>query len=141
MECTALVIYEDWHKLLMKQQQEMILRCHGVTMSEEQLERLNERVDIWIDRIGRTKEVINKAADAIRRLLDKLSNLWKSTLHFVVDNLKKVFDNSNLVLTLTKHNKKYNHLHIKQYFVKTWYYKNQFKLVKMHICIANHVKR
>lgn len=81
MECTALVVYEDWHKLQARQQMKMMLRCHGITMSDEQLERLND----WIDSV---KEAIRRATDALMELFKKLLEALEPTLHRDVDSLK-----------------------------------------------------
>lgn len=72
--CTALVVYEDWHKLQARQQMKMMLRCHGITVSDEQIERLNS----WI---GSVKEAIRRASDALMELFKKLSEALESTLY------------------------------------------------------------
>ena len=140
MECTALVVYEDWHKLQARQQMKMMLRCHGITMSDEQLERLNA----WIDSV---KEAIHIAADALTELFKKLSEALEPTLHRVANSLKEFFDNLDLSnyddsdTVLMKCYNRYNYLHTKQYIAQKQYYNNQFKLARMHICVANHIKR
>lgn len=140
MECTALVVYEDWHKLQARQQMKMMLRCHGITMSDEQLERLNA----WMDSV---KEAIHRAADALSELFKKLSEALEPILHRVANSLKEFFDNLDLNsyddsnTVLMKRYNKYNYLHTKQYIAQKQYYNNQFKLARMHICVANHIKR
>lgn len=89
MECTALVVYEDWHKLQARQQMKMMLRCHGITMSDEQLERLNA----WMDGV---KEAIHRAADVLMELFKKLSEALEPTLHRVANSLKEFFDSLDL---------------------------------------------
>ena len=139
MKCTALVVYEDWHKLQVRQQMKMMLRCRGITISNEQLERLN----VWIDGV---KEAINRAADALTELLEKLLKALEPKLHRAVNSLKDFFDaldlssydNSNTVLA--KCYNRYNYLHAKQYIAQKQYYNNQFKLARMHICVVNHTK-
>lgn len=139
MECTALVVYEDWYKLQARQQMKMMLRCCGITMSDEQLERLNA----WMDGV---KEAINRAADALMELFKKLSEALESTLHRVANNLKEFFDNLDLNsyddsdTVLMKCYNRYDYLHTKQYIAQKQYYNNQFKLARMHICVANHIK-
>lgn len=140
MECTALVVYEDWHKLQARQQMKMMLRCHGITMSDEQLERLNA----WMDSV---KEAIHRAADALSELFKKLSEALEPILHRVANSLKEFFDNLDLNsyddsnTVLMKRYNRYNYLHTKQYIAQKQYYNNQFKLARMHICVANHIKR
>lgn len=140
MECTALVVYEDWHKLQARQQMKMMLRCHGITMSDEQLERLNA----WVDSV---KEAIHRAADALSELFKKLSEALEPTLHRVANSLKEFFDNLDLNsyddsnTVLMKRYNRYNYLHTKQYIAQKQYYNNQFKLARRHICVANHIKR
>ena len=140
MECTALVVYEDWHKLQARQQMKMMLQCHGITMSDEQLERLNA----WMDSV---REAIHRAADALTELFKKLSEALEPTLHRVANNLKEFFDNLDLNsyddsdTVLMKCYNRYNHLHTKQYIAQKQYYNNQFKLTKMHTCVVNHIKR
>ena len=140
MECTALVVYEDWHKLQARQQMKMMLRCHGITMSDERLERLNA----WMDSI---MEAIHRAADALTELFKKLSEALEPTLHRVANSLKEFFDNLDLNsyddsnTVLMKRYNRYNYLHTKQYIAQKQYYNNQFKLARMHICVANHIKR
>ena len=140
MECTALVVYEDWHKLQARQQMKMMLRCHGITMSDEQLERLNA----WVDS---AKEAIHRAADALTELFKKLSEALELTLHRVANSLKEFFDNLDLNsyddsnTVLMKRYNRYNYLHTKQYIAQKQYYNNQFKLARMHICVANRIKR
>lgn len=144
MECTALVVYEDWHKLQARQQMKMMLRCHGITMSDEQLERLNAWVDSVVDSV---KEAIHRAADALSELFKKLSEALEPTLHRVANSLKEFFDNLDLNsyddsnTVLMKRYNRYNYLHTKQYIAQKQYYNNQFKLARMHICVANHIKR
>ena len=140
MECTALVVYEDWHKLQARQQIKMMLRCRGITMSDEQLERLNA----WMDGV---KEAIHIAADALMELFKKLSEALEPTLHRVANSLKEFFDSLDLSshddsdTVLMKRYNRYNYLYTKQYIAQKQYYKNQFKLAKMHICIVNHIKQ
>ena len=140
MECTALVVYEDWHKLQARQQMKMMLRCHGITMSDGQLERLND----WLDSV---REAICRAADALTELFKKFSEAWESTLHHAVDSLKEFFDDLDLNsyddsdTVLMKCYNRYDYLHTKQYIAQKQYYNNQFKLARMHICVANHIKR
>lgn len=140
MECTALVVYEDWHKLQARQQMKMMLRCHGITMSDKQLERLNA----WVDSV---KEAIHRAADALSELFKKLLEALEPTLHRVANSLKEFFDNLDLNsyddsnTVLMKRYNRYNYLHTKQYIAQKQYYNNQFKLARMHICVANHIKR
>lgn len=140
MECTALVVYEDWHKLQARQQMKMMLRCHGITMSDEQLERLNA----WMDSM---MEAIHRAADALTELFKKLSEALEPTLHRVANSLKEFFDNLDLNsyddsnTVLMKRYNRYNYLHTKQYIAQKQYYNNQFKLARMHIRVANHIKR
>lgn len=140
MECTALVVYEDWHKLQARQQMKMMLRCHGITMSDEQLERLNA----WMDSV---KEAIHRAADALMELFKKLSEALEPTLHRVANSLKEFFDSLDLNgyddsdTVLMKCYNRYSYLHTKQYIAQKQYYNNQFKLARMHICVANHIKR
>ena len=140
MECTALVVYEDWHKLQVRQRMKMMLRCHGITMSDEQLERLNA----WM---GSVKEAIHRAADALTELFKKLSEALEPTLHRVANSLKEFFDNLDLNsyddsdTVLMKCYNRYNYLHTKQYIAQKQYYNNQFKLTRMHICVANRIKR
>lgn len=145
MECTALVVYEDWHKLQARQQMKMMLRCHGITMSDERLERLNA----WVDSV---KEAIHRAADALTELsltelFKKLLEALEPTLHRVANSLKEFFDNLDLNsyddsnTVLMKRYNRYNYLHTKQYIAQKQYYNNQFKLARMHICVANHIKR
>ena len=140
MECTALVVYEDWHKLQARQQLKMMLQCHGITMSDEQLERLNA----WM---GSVKEAIHRAADALTELFKKLSDALEPTLHRVANSLKEFFDNLDLSsnddsnTVLMKCYNRYNYMHTKQYIAQKQYYNNQFKLARMHICVANHIKR
>lgn len=140
MECTALVVYEDWHKLQARQQMKMMLRCHGITMSDEQLERLNA----WMNSM---MEAIHRAADALTELFKKLSEALEPTLHRVANSLKEFFDNLDLNsyddsnTVLMKRYNRYNYLHTKQYIAQKQYYNNQFKLARMHICVANHIKR
>lgn len=140
MECTALVVYEDWHKLQARQQMKMMLRCHGITMSDEQLERLNA----WMDSM---MEAIHRAADALTELFKKLSEALEPTLHRIANSLKEFFDNLDLNsyddsnTVLMKRYNRYNYLHTKQYIAQKQYYNNQFKLARMHICVANHIKR
>ena len=140
MECTALVVYEDWHKLQVRQQMKMMLRCHGITMSDKQLERLSS----WIDEV---KEADRKAADALMELFKKLSEALEPTLHRVANSLKEFFDNLDLNsyddsdTVLMKCYNRYDYLHTKQYIAQKKYYNNQFKLARMHICVANHIKR
>lgn len=140
MECTALVVYEDWHKLQARQQMKMMLRCRGITMSDEQLERLNA----WIDGV---KEAIHRSADALAELFKKLSEVLEPMLHHVANSLKEFFDNLDLNsyddsdTVLMKHYNRYNYLHTKQYIAQKQYYNNQFKLARVHICVVNHVKR
>lgn len=140
MECTALVIYEDWHKLQARQQMKMMLRCHGITISDEQLERLNA----WMDSV---REAIYRADDALTELFKKLSEALEPTLHRVTNSLKEFFDNLDLNsyddsdTVLMKCYNRYNYLHTKQYIAQKQYYNNQFKLARMHTCIANHIKR
>lgn len=140
MECTALVVYEDWHKLQARQQMKMMLRCHGITMSDEQLERLNA----WIDSV---REAVRRAADALTELFKKLSEALEPTLHRVANSLKEFFDSLDLNgyddsdTVLMKCYNRYNYLHTKQYIAQKQYYNNQFKLARMHICVANHIKR
>lgn len=140
MERTALVVYEAWHKLQARQQMKMMLRCHGITMSDEQLERLNA----WVDSV---KEAIHRAADALSELFKKLSEALEPTLHRVANSLKEFFDNLDLNsyddsnTVLMKRYNRYNYLHTKQYIAQKQYYNNQFKLARMHICVANHIKR
>lgn len=140
MECTALVVYEDWHKLQARQQMKMMLRCHGITMSDERLERLNA----WMDSM---MEAIHRAADALTELFKKLSEALEPTLHRVANSLKEFFDNLDLNsyddsnTVLMKRYNRYNYLHTKQYIAQKQYYNNQFKLARMHICVANHIKR
>ena len=140
MECTELVVYEDWHKLQAKQQMKMMLRCHGITMSDEQLERLN----VWIDEV---KEVICRAADVLTEMFKKLSEALEPTLRCVVNSLKEFFDNLDLNsyddndTVLMKRYNRCDYLHTKQHITHKQYYNNQFKLSKMHICVANHIKR
>lgn len=140
MECTALVVYEDWHKLQVRQRMKMMLRCYGITMSDEQLERLNA----WM---GSVKEAIHRAANALTELFKKLSEALEPTLHRVANSLKELFDNLDLNsyddsdTVLMKCYNRYNYLHTKQYIAQKQYYDNQFKLARMHICVANHVKR
>ena len=139
MECTALVVYEDWQELQAKQQMKMMLQCHGITMSDEQLERLNA----WIDNV---KEAVRRAADALTELFKKLSEALELTLHRVANSLKEFFDSldlnnyDNSDTVLMKCCNRYDYLHTKQYIAQIQYYNNQFKLVKMHICVANHIK-
>lgn len=140
MECTALVVYEDWHKLQARQQMKMMLRCHGITMSDEQLERLNA----WIDSV---REAVRRAADTLTELFKKLSEALEPTLHRVANSLKEFFDSLDLNgyddsdTVLMKCYNRYNYLHTKQYIAQKQYYNNQFKLARMHICVANHIKR
>ena len=140
MECTALVVYEDWHKLQARQQMKMMLRCHGITMSDEQLERLNA----WMDSV---REAIHRAADTLTELFKKLSDALEPTLHRVANSLKEFFDNLDLSsnddsnTVLMKCYNRYNYLRTKRYIAQKQYYNNQFKLARMHICVANHIKR
>lgn len=140
MECTALVVYEDWHELQAKQRMKMMLRCCGVTMSDKQLERLNA----WMDGV---RETIHKAADVLTELFKKLSETLEPTLHRVANSLKEFFDNLDLNsyngsnTVLMKCYNRYNYLHTKQYIAQKQYYNNQFKLARMHICVVNHTKR
>lgn len=140
MECTALVVYEDWHKLQARQQMKMMLRCHGITMSDEQLERLNA----WMDG---AEEAIHRADDALMELFKKLSEALEPTLHRVANSLKEFFDSLDLNsyddsdTVLMKCYNRYDYLHTKQYIAQKQYYNNQFKLARMHICVANHIKR
>lgn len=140
MECTALVVYEDWHKLQARQQMKMMLRCYGITMSDERLERLNA----WMNSM---MEAIHRAADALTELFKKLSEALEPTLHRVANSLKEFFDNLDLNsyddsnTVLMKRYNRYNYLHTKQYIAQKQYYNNQFKLARMHICVANHIKR
>ena len=139
MECTALVVYEDWHKLQARQQMKMMLRCHGITMSDEQLERFSS----WIDGV---KEAVRKAADALMELFKKLSEALEPTLHCVANSLKEFLDNLDLSsyddsnTVLMKCYNRYSYLYTKQYIAQRQYYNNQFKLARMHICVANHIK-
>ena len=139
MECTALVVYEDWHKIQARQQMKMMLRCQGITASDKQLERLND----WIDSV---KEVIHRVADVLMELFKKLSEALEPTLHRAANSLKEFFDNLDLNsyddndTVLMKCRNRYNYLHTKQYIAQKQYYNNQFKLAKMHICVANHIK-
>ena len=140
MECTALVVYEDWHRLQTRQRMKMMLRCRGITMSDEQLERLNA----WIDGV---KEAIHRVADVLTELFKKLSEALEPTLHRVVNSLKESFDNLDLNsyddsdTVLMKCYNRHNYLHTKQYIAQKQYYNNQFKLARMHICVVNHIKR
>ena len=140
MECTALVVYEDWHKLQVRQQMKMMLRCRGIVIPDEQLKRLNA----WMDSV---REAIHRAADALTELFKKLSEALEPTLHRVANNLKEFFDNLDLNsyddsdTVLMKCYNRYNHLHTKQYIAQKQYYNNQFKLTKMHTCVVNHIKR
>lgn len=140
MECTALVVYEDWYELQAKQRMKMMLRCCGVTMSDKQLERLNA----WMDGV---REAIHKAADVLTELFKKLSETLEPTLHRVANSLKEFFDNLDLNsyngsnTVLMKCYNRYNYLHTKQYIAQKQYYNNQFKLARMHICVVNHTKR
>ena len=140
MECTALVVYEDWHKLQPRQRMKMMLRCHEITMSDEQLERLNA----WMDSV---KEAIHKAADVLTELFKKLSEALEPILHRVANSLKEFSDNLDLNsyddnnTVLMKCYNRYNYLHTKQYIAQKQYYNNRFKLARMHICVANHIKR
>lgn len=140
MECTALVVYEDWHKLQARQQMKMMLQCRGITMSDEQLERLSS----WIDEV---KEAVRKAADALMELFKKLSEALEPTLHHIANSLKEFFDNLDLNsyddsdTVLMKCYNRYNYLYTKRYIAQKQYYNNQFKLARMHICVANHIKR
>lgn len=135
MECTALVVYEDWHKLQARQQTKMMLRCHGITMSDEQLERLNAWMDGAMDSV---MEAINRAADALTELLEKLLEALESTLHRVANSLKEFFDNldlnsyDNSNTVLMKRYNRYNYLHTKQHIAQKQYYNNhnQFKFYK-----------
>lgn len=138
--CTALVVYEDWHKLQARQQMKMMLRCRGITVSDEQLERLNS----WIDSV---KEVIRRAADALMELFKKLSEALEPTLHRVVDSLKEFFDDLDLnsyddkETVLLKCNNRYSYSHTKQYIAQKQYYKNCFKLAKVNYAVRNHDRR
>lgn len=140
--CTALVVYEDWHKLQARQQMKMMLRCRGITVSDEQLERLNS----WIDSV---KEAIRRASDALMELFKELSEALEPTLHRVVDSLKEFFDDLDLnsyddddkETVLLKCNNRYSYLHTKQYIAQKQYYDNQFKLAKMNYAIRNHDRR
>lgn len=138
--CTALVVYEDWHKLQARQQMKMMLRCRGITVSDEQLKRLNS----WIDSV---KEAIRRASDALMELFKKLSEALEPTLHRVVDSLKEFFDDLDLnsyddkETVLLKCNNRYGYLHTKQYIAQKQYYDNQFKLAKMNYVIRNHDRR
>ena len=108
-------------------------------MPDKQLERLN----VWIDGV---KEVIHRTADALTKLFKKLLEALEHKLHHAVNSLKEFFDtldlNSNDAsdTALAKCYNRYNYLHTKQYIAQKQYYNNQFKLAKMHICIANHIK-
>lgn len=138
--CTALVVYEDWHKLQARQQMKMMLRCRGITVSDEQLERLNS----WIDSV---KEAIRRASDALMELFKKLSEALEPALHRVVDSLKEFFDDLDLnsyddkETVLLKCNNRYSYLYTKQYIAQKQYYDNQFKLAKMNYAIRNHDRR
>lgn len=140
MECTALVVYEDWQELQAKQQMKMMLQRHGITMSDEQLERLN----VWINEV---KEVICRAADVLTEMFKKLSEVLEPTLRCVANSLKEFFDNLDLNsyndndTVLMKHYNKCDYLHTNRYIAQNQYYNNQFKLARMHTCIANHIKR
>ena len=124
MECTALVVYEDWHKLQARQQMKMMLRCHGITMSDEQLERLNAWMDSVMDSV---KEAIHRAADALTELFKKLLEALESTLHRVANSLKEFFDNLDLNsyddsnMVLMKRYNRYNYLHTKRYIAQKQY--------------------
>lgn len=138
--CVALVVYEDWHKLQARQQMKMMLRCRGITVSDEQLERLNS----WIDSV---KEAIRRASDALMELFKELSEALEPTLRRVVDSLKEFFDDLGLnsyddkETVLLKCNNRYSYLHTKQYIAQKQYYDNQFKLAKMNYAIRNHDRR
>lgn len=107
MECTALVVYEDWHRLQARQQ----ARQH-----------------------------------VLKELFKKLSEALEPILHRTIDSLKEFFDNLDLNsyddsdTVLMKCYNRYDYLHTKQYIAQKQYYNNQFKLARMHICIANHIK-
>lgn len=140
MECTALVVYEDWHNMQAKQRIQMAFRCRGVIVSGEQLDRLSK----WFDDIT---ETIRRAADALAELFKKLADAVTPVLSKAVDSLKELFDNLDLndyddeETVLMKCHNRYNYLRTKQYIAQKQYYNNQFKLARMHICVANHIKR
>ena len=80
-------------------------------------------------------------------LFKKLSEVLELTLHRVVNSLKEFFNNLDLNsyndndTVLMKRYNRYNYLHTKQHIAQKQYYNNQFKLSRMHICVANHIKR
>lgn len=140
MECTALVVYEDWHNMQAKQRIQMVFRCYGIIVSGEQLDRLSE----WFDDIT---EAIRRAADALTELLKKLADAVTPVLSKAVDSLEELFDNLDLndyddkETVLMKCHNRYNYLRTKQHIAQKQYYNNQFKLARMHICVANRTKR
>ena len=79
-------------------------------------------------------------------LFKKLSEALEPTLHCVVNSLKEFLDNLDLSsyddsnTVLMKCYNRHSYLYTKQYIAQKQYYNNQFKLARMHICVANHIK-
>ena len=140
VECTALVVRDQYWE----QYKINWLAIRGIKMpagvTTEDLER------VWDMVAG----AIQRAVEAIKKVVDALVEEFVPVVQCAADivgRLRQLFDDANVSsndlpdIIVDKFHNHFNYLENKRWIKERQYYDRQFQLVRMHVCIQNHIKK
>lgn len=139
--CTALVVRDQYWQSVLDFQCKM---ANIEPIKLDEVRRIKNVIILWAEEVGKA---IRRVLDIIWDAIGEIAIVFEDTVEKTLASLQRLWDECHIEpfddpdIILDKLENRFMYLHQQQSIREQQYYRNCFKLAKMHPCIMNHDRR